>query len=132
MIQTPFLSRQRTPPFLTPAETPLYHCDSPRPQASLMIKADLARIVYNRHGGISQREAVRIVDLIFDSIKSQLLAGENVKLSGFGTLVVVNRKGRVGRNPQTGDRLYLEPSRYVTFRPSRTSGLEVVRTDDKS
>lgn len=84
-----------------------------------VIKADLARAVYEAHGGISFREAKEIVDLIFNRMKATLADGESVKLSGFGSLNVINRKGRVGRNPQTGDRLVLAPSRYITFRPSR-------------
>lgn len=83
-----------------------------------MVKADLARIVYERHGGITCKEANEIVEVIFNVMKARLLKGENVKLTGFGTLNVVARKPRMGRNPQTGDRILLEPSDYVTFRPS--------------
>ena len=85
-----------------------------------MVKADLARVVYERHGGITYKEAQEIVELIVQRIKSRLLEGENVKLSGFGSLNVIERKARVGRNPQTGDRIMLDASRYVSFRPSRT------------
>ena len=37
-----------------------------------MTKADIARIVYERHGGISNREAARLVEIIFDTIKGRL------------------------------------------------------------
>lgn len=84
-----------------------------------MIKADLAQVVYETHGGISYREAQEIVDKILELIKERLAAGENVKLTGFGTFNIVHRKARYGRNPQTGDRLLLDASRYVSFRPSR-------------
>jgi integration host factor subunit alpha len=85
----------------------------------LMVKADLARIVHEIHGGISYREAAELVDLILDKIKQGLARQENVKLTGFGTFNLVQRKGRMGRNPQTGDRIRLPASRYVTFRTSR-------------
>lgn len=84
-----------------------------------MIKADLARIVYERHGGISYGEAKDLVEIMIDRIKASLAQGSNVKLSRFGTFNLVRRKGRLGRNPQTGDRIHLKPSKYVTFRPSR-------------
>lgn len=84
-----------------------------------MIKADLARIVYERHGGISYCEAKDLVEIMIDRIKASLVSGSSVKLSGFGSFNVVRRKGRLGRNPQTGERIRLEPSNYVTFRPSR-------------
>lgn len=84
-----------------------------------MIKADLAQVVHETHGGISYEESVEIVDTIIDSIKTSLVNLENVKLTGFGTLSVIRREGRRGRNPQTGERMELAPSRYVTFRCSK-------------
>jgi integration host factor subunit alpha len=84
-----------------------------------MIKADLAQIVYETHGGISYREALELVDSILDIMRQSLTNGENVKLTGFGSLNVIERKPKKGRNPQTGERMLLPASRYVTFRPSR-------------
>ncbi|MGH9339578.1 MAG: HU family DNA-binding protein [Acidobacteriota bacterium] len=84
-----------------------------------MVKADLARIVHEIHGGLPYDEAKDIVECMIARIKESLLRGEDVKLAGFGSLRVIERKGRLGRNPQTGDRIELAPSRYVTFRPSR-------------
>ena len=84
-----------------------------------MIKADLVRNVYETHGGISYREAERIVDLVFDLIRDELTQKGTVKLSGFGSFRVLTRKGRVGRNPNTGEKLQLAPSRFISFRPSR-------------
>jgi len=84
-----------------------------------LIKADLAQVVYERHGGVSYKEAMELVELILARMKESLVQGENVKMSGFGSLNVIQRKGRLGRNPQTGDRIELMPSKYVTFRPSR-------------
>jgi integration host factor subunit alpha len=85
-----------------------------------MIKAHLAQVVHNAHGGISQREAKRLVETIIELMKQSLVRGENVKLSGFGSLRVAQRKSRVGRNPRDGSRIQLAPSKYVVFRASRT------------
>ncbi len=62
---------------------------------------------------------MELVELILERMKESLVQGDNVKMSGFGSLNVIRRKGRLGRNPQTGDRIQLKPSKYVTFRPSR-------------
>ena len=88
-----------------------------------MIKADLARLVYEAHGGMSYREAKQVVETILGSMKGTLVDGENVKLTGFGSFNVINRRARLGRNPQTGERMQLDASRYVTFRPSRLLNL---------
>jgi integration host factor subunit alpha len=85
-----------------------------------MIKADLAKVVYETHGGISQREAKELVDRIIERMKERMAQGENVKLSGFGSLNLVQRRSRMGRNPQTGGRIELSASKYVNFRASRT------------
>jgi nucleoid DNA-binding protein len=88
-----------------------------------MIKADLAQVVHETHGGISHQESAQIVDTIIDCIKTSLVNLENVKLTGFGTFNVIHREGRRGRNPQTGESMQLAPSRYVTFRCSKLLNL---------
>ena len=65
-----------------------------------MVKADLARIVHDTHGGFSHEEATQLVDLLLDKIKSTLVSGETVKLAGFGSFRVVTRKPRLGHNPR--------------------------------
>ncbi len=85
-----------------------------------MTKADLARAIYDRHGGISNQEAQRIVDTIFETIKNRLLVGEEVRIVGFGSLEVVTRRTRRGRNPMTGEDIQLPERRALVFRPSRS------------
>lgn len=65
---------------------------------------------------------MELVEFILERMKESLVQGENVKMSGFGSLNIICRKGRLGRNPQTGARIKLAPSKYVTFRPSRFLG----------
>lgn len=84
-----------------------------------MTKADLARAIYDRHGGISNQEAQRIVDLIFETIKTRLLSGDEVHIVGFGSLEVVTRRARRGRNPVTGEDIQLPERHALVFRPSR-------------
>ena len=84
-----------------------------------MTKADLARIVYDRHGGISNKEAARLVDLILAFIKDGLGEGDKVQISGFGTFLVREKKERKGRNPQTGEEMTIRSRKSVIFRPSK-------------
>lgn len=87
-----------------------------------MTKADIARIVYERHGGISNREAARLVEVIFENIKVRLGGGEKVQITGFGTFVVRQKRERRGRNPQTGEEMVIKPRKSVVFRPSKLFG----------
>lgn len=85
-----------------------------------MTKADLARAIYEKHGGISNQEAHRIVDVLFNVIKGRLLLGDEVHIVGFGSLEVVERRQRRGRNPVTGEDIQLPERRALVFRPSRS------------
>jgi len=80
---------------------------------------DLARAVYDVHGGLSQAESQRIVDQIFGTIRDRLLSGEKVLLSGFGCFRVRTRKERRGVNPQTGESIVVPGRRAIIFKPSR-------------
>ena len=85
-----------------------------------MTKADLAHAVYERHGGLTNRDALRFVDILFEQIKDELIRGGSVHIVGFGTLEVVARKPRRGRNPITGEEIELAGRRALVFRPSRS------------
>jgi nucleoid DNA-binding protein len=84
-----------------------------------MTKADLARAVYERHGGISFQDCQRVIDLIFTTIKRRLLAGDRARIVGFGVMEIVERRSRRGRNPVTGASIDLPARRVIVFRPSR-------------
>ncbi len=84
-----------------------------------MTKADIARIIYERHGGLSNREAARLVDIIFESIKTRLTGREKVQITGFGTFAVREKRARRGRNPQTGEEMVIQPRWSVVFKPSK-------------
>jgi integration host factor subunit alpha len=87
-----------------------------------MTKADIARIVYERHGGLSNREAAGLVEVIFEAIKQRLSQGEKVQITGFGTFLIRQKQERRGRNPQTGEQMLITPHKAVVFRPSRLFG----------
>ena len=52
---------------------------------------------------ISKADAAKAVDAVFDSITGSLKSGGEVRLVGFGTFSVANRKASTGRNPRTGE-----------------------------
>ena len=83
-----------------------------------MTKADIARAVYERHGGLSSREAARLVDNFFRLLRERLLKGEKVQLTGFGTFLVKTRRERRGRNPKTGDIIAIRSRKSIFFRSS--------------
>ena len=45
--------------------------------------------------------------------------GENVKISGFGSFILRDKRERIGRNPKTGIEVPITPRRVMTFRASQ-------------
>ena len=66
-----------------------------------MNKVDLVRSTVDRLD-ISRKDAIVLVDGIFDDIQAAVVAGEPVKIPGFGQFKVRDRAARMARNP--GDR----------------------------
>ena len=85
---------------------------------STMTKADIVEKVYEKIG-FSKKEASELVEMVFGTLKDKLVAGEKVKISGFGKFEVREKKSRIGRNPQTGDRITISARRVLNFSPSQ-------------
>lgn len=81
----------------------------------VVTKADLARAVYDRHGGITTREAVTIIDVILEVIKQRLVAGDQVYLGDIGMMEVAPRATRRGRRPAHGK----SAERVLLYHPAR-------------
>lgn len=80
-------------------------------------RADLSEAVYNELG-LSRNESAQMVESVLEHISSVLIEGDKVKISSFGTFSVKEKKGRMGRNPKTGQDAPIHPRRVLTFRPS--------------
>ena len=65
-----------------------------------LTRAGLAELIYSEIG-ISKTEASEIVDQFFEEIILDLIDGNSVKLTSFGTFSVKHKKERIGRNPKT-------------------------------
>lgn len=84
-----------------------------------LTKADLVDVVYERHGGLTKREATEIVEAIFGTVKTTLGGGRPVKIKNFGSFEVTARPGRMGVNPSSGEKMFIPPHKGLSFRPSR-------------
>ena len=82
-----------------------------------MTKADLVDLIYERIGS-SKKEACEIVEEVFKIVEESLQRGEKVKISGFGSFTVNQKRARRGRNPQTGLSIIIDPRRVLSFKPS--------------
>ena len=67
--------------------------------------------------GVKQIEVKKIVQKVLDDIIESLARGETVELRNFGIFKVKSRKGRIGRNPRTGESVNIPGKKIVTFKP---------------
>ena len=82
-----------------------------------LTRMDLSEAVF-REVGLSRNESAALVESVLQHMSDALVAGEQVKISSFGTFSVRDKSARVGRNPKTGDEVPTLPRRVMTFRPS--------------
>lgn len=86
--------------------------------AGTVTRADLAEAVY-REIGLSRSESSELVESVIDHVSAALLRGETVKLAGFGTFSLRDKKERMGRNPKTGESVPITPRRVLVFKASQ-------------
>ncbi|WP_337869809.1 HU family DNA-binding protein [Meiothermus sp.] len=83
-----------------------------------MRKTDLIGVVAGKTG-LSKRSAQAVIDAFVGSVQAALEEGLVVRVNGFGTFEVADRKERLGVRPGTADPIVI-PARHVpVFRPAR-------------
>ena len=65
--------------------------------------------------GDKKAQMERVMDTAIEIITEALAKGEKVRLVGFGNFVVKTRKGRVGRNPRTGQQMEIGATKCPVF-----------------
>lgn len=83
-----------------------------------MNKNDLVASVA-ANSGLSKADSTKAVDAVFDSITSSLKGGNEVRLVGFGTFTVTQRRASEGRNPRTGEKIQIPASNQPKFRAGK-------------
>lgn len=83
-----------------------------------MTKMEIARAVYKGVGGLSLKESAEVVEQVFETMKEMLGRGEKVRLKGFGSFVLRDKRARRSRDPQTGKTITILARRVLTFKDS--------------
>ena len=68
---------------------------------------------------LSKADATKAVDAVFDVVRDALVKGDEVRLVGFGSFVVSERKASEGRNPRTGEKIAIAASKQAKFKPGK-------------
>ena len=89
----------------------------PTLETPTLTKAELAELLFERLG-LNKRESKDMVEAFFDIVHATLVAGQDVKLSGFGNFTIRRKASRPGRNPRTGEAIPIKARNVVTFHAS--------------
>lgn len=69
--------------------------------------------------GVSQKEAVKYIDLITESITNAMEKGERVEIRGFGSFSVKEYDERDGVNPKTGQKITIAAKKLPAFKAGK-------------
>ncbi|HNX16154.1 MAG TPA: HU family DNA-binding protein [Bacilli bacterium] len=82
-------------------------------------KRDLVEIVAEK-AHLSKKDAQAALDVSFKLVEKAVLKGEEVNISNFGVFSPKTRKSREGTHPKKHNRILIEESKTVVFRPSKS------------
>jgi DNA-binding protein HU-beta len=69
--------------------------------------------------GLTKADAAKSVDSVFETITASLKSGGEVRLVGFGTFSVADRRASEGRNPRTGEKIQIPASKQPKFKAGK-------------
>ena len=79
-----------------------------------MLRSELIDILHAENPHLTRKDMERVVAVILESITQTLEKGARVELRGFGAFSVRHRRSRSGRNPRTGENVFV-PEKHVPF-----------------
>ena len=83
-----------------------------------LTKNDIISKVHEKIGGLTQIQAIDIVESLIEILKRNLEKNDDLLITRFGRFCVKNKASRKGRNPATGNELILDAKRIVSFKCS--------------
>lgn len=69
---------------------------------------------------LTKKDTESALKAFLDTVTEELVKGEKVQLTGFGTFEVTNRAERQGRNPSTGEVITIAASKAPKFKAGKS------------
>ena len=82
-----------------------------------LTRKDLSNKIF-KNLGFSKNLSSIIVDDFFETLISEIIKLNKIKISSFGTFTVLNKNERMGRNPKTKIDAKILSRKVVKFKPS--------------
>ncbi len=84
-----------------------------------MTKSELIETVASKVSNFSRKDIEIIVETLFNSMTESLSKGDKVEIRGFGSFKIKSRDGRQGRNPKSGENIFIESKRVPFFKAGK-------------
>lgn len=83
-----------------------------------MNRSELIQALASKYD-LSSGDAAESVKIVLEAIAESLENGDRVEIRGFGSFHIVDRPGRVGRNPKTGESVIIPDKKIPHFKPGK-------------
>ena len=84
-----------------------------------MTKSDLTARLAEQHPQLSLEDVQELVNMIFDTMAENLANGNRIEIRNFGVFTPRERKGRVARNPKTGEQVSVSNKVVIHFKAGK-------------
>ena len=80
-------------------------------------RKDLSNKIF-KNLGFSKNLSSKIIDDFFETLISEIIKSNKIKISSFGTFSVLHKKERIGRNPKTKIEAKILSRKVIKFKAS--------------
>ena len=84
-----------------------------------MIRSQLVKRLLNKNPHLIQKDVEKVTSLVLDKIISTLENDGRVEIRGFGSLSVRKRNSKNGRNPRTGENVFVPEKKAAIFKSGK-------------
>ena len=84
-----------------------------------MIRSQLVKRLLNKNPHLIQKDVEKVTSLVLDKITSTLENDGRVEIRGFGSLSVRKRNSKNGRNPRTGENVFVPEKKAPIFKSGK-------------
>lgn len=83
-----------------------------------MNKDELISVLAEK-AGVTKKDSYNVLRAFIDTVEDEVVNGNKVQLTGFGTFEARERAARDGQNPRTGEKIKIAASKAPVFRAGR-------------
>ena len=91
-------------------------------------RKDLSNKIF-KNLGFSKNLSSKIIDDFFETLISEIIKSNKIKISSFGTFSVLHKKERIGRNPKTKIETKILSRKIIKFKASSSLKEKINRNE---